>query len=55
MTQQDAGVGQIFSAMKDLSTLMDDTRKRVDSNEQAIARIVEVTARVSTLVKSYRT
>ncbi len=55
MTQQDAGVGQIFAAMRDLNTLMDDTRRRVDSNERAISEIVEVTARVSTLVKSYRT
>ncbi|HEY6909428.1 MAG TPA: methyl-accepting chemotaxis protein [Myxococcales bacterium] len=55
ITQQDAGVGQIFAAVRDLTALMDDTRERVDSNEHAIAEILDVAARVSTLVKSYRT
>jgi methyl-accepting chemotaxis protein len=55
ITQQDAGVGQIFAAVRDLTALMDDTRERVDSNERAIAEILDVATRVSTLVKSYRT
>jgi methyl-accepting chemotaxis protein len=55
ITQQDAGVGQIFAAVRDLTAVMDDTRQRVDSNERAIAEILDVAARVSTLVKSYRT
>ena len=55
MTQQEIGVGQIFAAMRDLIALMEDTRKRVGSNEQAITEIGAVAARVSTLVKSYRT
>jgi methyl-accepting chemotaxis protein len=55
ITQQNAGVGQIFSAVRDLTTLTDDTRKRVGSTEQAIAEIREVAARVSGIVKSYRT
>ena len=55
INQQNAGIGQIFSAVNDLNTLMDDTRKRVDSTEEAIGIIRDVTARVASIVKSYRT
>lgn len=54
MTQQDAGIGQIFSAVRALDELTGDTRKQLDTTESAIARLREVAARVSGIVSSYR-
>jgi len=54
MTEQNAGIGQIFTAVNDLIGLMEDTRKQVDSTEQAIGSLRDVAARVSGIVNSYR-
>jgi len=55
VSQQNAGISQIFSAVSDLGDGMRDTRTRLDSTGEAVQRLQSVTDRVSQIVTSYRT
>jgi methyl-accepting chemotaxis protein len=54
VSQQNAGIGQIFIAVTDLSKLMDDTVNRIDSMNRAVDLLKEVSERVAGIVRSYR-
>ncbi len=54
VSQQNAGITQIFTAVTDLSRMMDDAVRRVESTKAAATSLKGVTERVSQVVKSYR-
>jgi len=51
--QQNAGINQIFIAVTDLSKMMDEAMKRLDSTTQASATISDVSRASADIVKSY--
>jgi methyl-accepting chemotaxis protein len=52
--QQNIGIAQIFSAMGDLSKMMEDTQRRMDVSTRAIAVVKEVSERVLEVATRYR-
>jgi methyl-accepting chemotaxis protein len=54
VAQQNHGIGQIFSAVRDLNSIMEDATRRLDSNDRAVSDLKEVSDRVSGIVDTYR-
>jgi methyl-accepting chemotaxis protein len=54
VAQQNAGISQIFTAVTDLSQLMDETVKGLRETDQSVVILKDVTARVSSVVNSFR-
>jgi methyl-accepting chemotaxis protein len=53
VTQQNAGIGQIFQAVSDLTGLMDQTMKQLRASDEALALVRTVADRVSSFVGNY--
>jgi methyl-accepting chemotaxis protein len=54
VAQQNHGIEQIFSAVRDLNSIMEDATRRLDSNDRAVSDLKEVSDRVSGIVDTYR-
>ena len=54
VSQQDAGIRQIFTAVSELSETMEQTVKRLDATGAAAGAVEEVSHKVSKLVDRYR-
>ena len=54
VSQQNAGISQIFTAVTDLSHLMDETVKGLRETDQSVIILKGVTERVASVVKSFR-
>jgi methyl-accepting chemotaxis protein len=54
VAQQNAGISQIFTAVTDLSQLMDETVKGLRETDQSVVILKDVTQRVSQVVNSFR-
>jgi len=54
VAQQNNGIGQIFSAIRDLNSIMEDATRRLDSNDRAVSDLKDVSDRVSGIVDTYR-
>lgn len=54
VSQQNAGIMQIFGAVTELSTMMDDTVKRLGTTTEAALNLKDVSKTVSSVVGSYR-
>jgi len=55
VSQQDAGIGQVFRAISDQSVLMEETLKRVEGTRSAIGTVKRASEQVATLASRYRT
>lgn len=53
VNQQNAGISQIFSAIADLSQIMDSTLKRLESTQQATGTLEAVSSEVSTMAQQF--
>ena len=51
VSQQNAGLSQIFTAVTDLSNMMNETVKRLDSINKAVETVKDVSTKISTIVK----
>jgi len=51
--QQNAGISQIFSAIADLSQIMDSTLKRLESTQQATGTLEAVSTEVSEMARQF--
>jgi len=51
--QQNAGISQIFSAIADLSQIMDSTLKRLESTQQATGTLEAVSSEVSEMARQF--
>jgi methyl-accepting chemotaxis protein len=54
VSQQDAGIAQLFAALRDLSTLSQETVTRLSATEQAAVRLSEASRQVSGIVRQYK-
>ena len=54
VSQQNAGIGQIFQAVTELTKMMDDTVRRLDSTGKAALVLKDVSERISDVVKGFR-
>ncbi|HEY5947062.1 MAG TPA: methyl-accepting chemotaxis protein [Kofleriaceae bacterium] len=54
VAQQNAGISQIFTAVTDLSQLMDETVKGLRETDQSVGILKDVTQRVASVVNSFR-
>ena len=54
ISQQNAGVSHIFTAVTDLSTMMDDTVKRLEATNTIVATLKDVSQSVSQVAGAYR-
>lgn len=54
VSQQNAGIAQIFTAVTDLSRIMNEAAKGLESTARSAAEVKLVSERVSGLVKAYR-
>ena len=54
VAQQNAGISQIFTAVTDLSQLMDETVKGLRETDQSVVILKDVTQRVASVVNSFR-
>jgi methyl-accepting chemotaxis protein len=54
VSQQNNGIGQIFAAIRDLNSIMEDATRRLDSNDRAVSDLKHVSDRVSGIVDTYR-
>jgi len=54
VSQQDAGISQIFGAVSDQSKLMDDTVKRVEGSKSAVATVMNVGQKMTAVVSRFR-
>jgi methyl-accepting chemotaxis protein len=54
VNQQNAGIAQIFIAVTDLTKMMDETVKRLNTTNGSITTLRDLSERVSTVVRSYR-
>ncbi|MGC4121124.1 MAG: methyl-accepting chemotaxis protein [Myxococcales bacterium] len=54
VSQQNAGVSQIFAAVTELTSMMDDTIKRIEANAEMVRTLMGVSAQVSTFANTYR-
>jgi methyl-accepting chemotaxis protein len=55
VSQQNAGIQQIFSALTDLSRLMEDTVGRINATSEAAQSLQDVSGQLVELARSYRT
>ena len=53
-TGPNAGISQIFTAVTDLSQLMDETVKGLRETDQSVVILKDVTQRVASVVNSFR-
>jgi len=53
VNQQNAGISQIFSAIADLSQIMDSTLKRLESTQQATGTLESVSTEVSEMAQQF--
>jgi methyl-accepting chemotaxis protein len=53
VSQQNAGISQIFSAIADLSQIMDSTLKRLESTQQATGTLESVSTEVSEMAQQF--
>lgn len=53
VNQQNAGISQIFSAIADLSQIMDSTLKRLESTQQATGTLEAVSTEVSEMAQQF--
>jgi methyl-accepting chemotaxis protein len=53
VNQQNAGISQIFSAIADLSQIMDGTLKRLESTQQATGTLEAVSTEVSEMARQF--
>jgi len=54
VTQQNAGVAQIFTAVTDLSRMMEESMQGLQSSQRITASLREVAARMETVAATYR-
>jgi methyl-accepting chemotaxis protein len=54
VTQQNAGISQIFTAMTDLSSLMDETIHSLQATTRATSTLREAAERMETVARTYR-
>ncbi|HEY5922673.1 MAG TPA: methyl-accepting chemotaxis protein [Kofleriaceae bacterium] len=54
VAQQNAGISQIFTAVTDLSSLMEETVKGLRETDQSVVILKDVTQRVASVVSSFR-
>jgi methyl-accepting chemotaxis protein len=54
VTQQDEGIGQIFSSVTEQSQLMDRTRDHLDASKVSLSQLKELSQALTSLVKQYR-
>ncbi|RJS16173.1 methyl-accepting chemotaxis protein [Corallococcus sp. H22C18031201] len=54
VSQQDAGIAELFAALSDLTTLADETVERVATSAVAAARLTSASHDVSSIVNQYR-
>jgi methyl-accepting chemotaxis protein len=54
VAQQNAGISQIFTAVTDLSQLMDETVKGLRETDQSVVILKDVTQRVASVVTSFK-
>jgi len=54
VSQQDAGIAQLFIALRDLSSLSQETVTRLSATQQAAARLSEASREVSGIVSQYK-
>jgi len=54
VSQQNAGIAQIFSAMGDLSKMMNETMASIEATSGAASRLESVSSGAADVVKSYR-
>jgi methyl-accepting chemotaxis protein len=54
VSQQDAGIAQLFAALRDLSALSQETVTRLSATEQSAARLSEASRQVSDIVRQYK-
>jgi methyl-accepting chemotaxis protein len=53
VSQQNAGISQIFGAIADLSQIMDSTLKRLESTQQATGTLHAVSTEVSEMARRF--
>ncbi|MBN1204889.1 MAG: HAMP domain-containing protein [Myxococcaceae bacterium] len=54
VSRQDAGIAQLFDALKDLSSLSQETVTRLQATEQAASRLSGASREVSAMVRRYK-
>ncbi|HEX8704022.1 MAG TPA: methyl-accepting chemotaxis protein [Myxococcaceae bacterium] len=54
VSQQDAGIAQLFLALRDLSTLSQETVTRLSATQEAATRLSEASREVSIIVNQYK-
>jgi methyl-accepting chemotaxis protein len=54
VSQQDAGIAQLFVALKDLSSLSQETVTRLSATQEAAARLSEASREVGIIVRQYK-
>ncbi len=54
VSQQDAGIAQLFAALRDLATLSQETVTRLSATEQAAAQLSQASREVSDIVRQYK-
>jgi len=54
VSQQDAGISQIFGAVSDVNQMMDETISRLEHTGESVDTLRGVSAQVSTVVASFR-
>ncbi|MDY7227545.1 methyl-accepting chemotaxis protein [Hyalangium rubrum] len=55
VSQQDAGIGLIFEAVNELSTMMEDTERQLDTTKGAAVALEDVSRKLTDMVTRYRT
>lgn len=55
VSQQNAGITQIFTAVSDLSSITEESLKRIDATSEAAANLKQVSESVAAVLSSYRT
>ncbi|MBN1207970.1 MAG: methyl-accepting chemotaxis protein, partial [Myxococcaceae bacterium] len=55
VNQQDLGIAQIFGAVSELSRMMEDTERELDSTKNAAVMLDDVSRKLTEVVMRYRT
>jgi methyl-accepting chemotaxis protein len=54
VSRQDAGIAQLFDALKDLSSLAQENVTRLQATEQAAARLLGASSEVRSMMRRYK-
>ncbi|HKB75210.1 MAG TPA: hypothetical protein VKC58_01350 [Myxococcales bacterium] len=54
MSQQDAGIDQLFSTVRELSGRMSEIEKVLETSEESVSALNEVSQRIAGIVRGYR-